>query len=809
MNISKIVAAAIHLLCQIPGSVLLAKHTALELASRGSHEAVEMHAWMLVPATPQFEIFVAYALLFVSIGSLTLLGAYAARGGGVLEIGTKGFAGLIGYELLCAVILANVGMMAGWAMWLIFVAGIPLLFLSGCRWSLAPATDRLVAAACIGILGGVMIYLYATDWNPSLRFLNDYSDLDEQTVLDDGRVVSNLSFLAEYRIPGKFAFDPCAESGRQGPGACLQLARPPFSNPRLMFELFPPGRGLSYDWDNQVLRVFHKPTAAEAKLIDDLWGGYPDSLSLCCNWTGRELDSDFKDFLKRNRTELDGQRFLGRFFFHHAFLFLPALDEARMGERRLPAQYGSGLTTVLAAYFKAKPNAGFQDYYALYGLAVGAYLLLLGLLIGYVSRSVWIGIAGFALSLFALLAVSPAALRMAPGFNPVRHFPDLLGFVLVALDYRYRTWITGLLRAIAIAVLIWWNREFGLFFLVGSLSWQFLELMETGVARCRLVARMVLEVAIAIATMAYFKTATINDLAVYNLMGIGAPQTEALHVVMWLALWAPAILTLVWARFLPARCFAKDRPTLATLDLAGVALIYVAVMTIYALWNPSRSHIAVIWLSAVVPFVLCFDKAACRLPILSRYTRPLRRYLAICSSLAVAGLATYYYIFQYRPYDAIFRTHRAFEWQLPALAGQGTADPTPLAQSLRLIEKYQPNGRIIVVSRFDVLIYLASGRQGLLPYVDLPSSVVSWEMIDRIASRIDNAKPPLLFVDRDIGANKEWSAVYQGEGGLPAPEDAHRIGSWAALAQLFRSISSCYAAGESSGLLQVWHRTCE
>jgi hypothetical protein len=384
-----------------------------------------------------------------------------------------------------------------------------------------------------------------------------------------------------------------------------------------------------------------------------------------------------------------------------------------------------------------------------------------------------------------------------------------LGFLLVVLDYRHRTWTTGLLRAIAIAVLIWWNREFGLFFLAGSLSWQFLELMETGSVRRRLLARMVLEVAIAIATMAYFKTATINDLAAYNLMGIGAPPTRVLHVVMWLALWAPAILTLVWARFLRSSPFANDRPTLATLDLAGVALIYVAVMTIYALWNPSSSHNAVIWLSAVVPFVLCFDKAVCRLPILSGYAGALRRYLAIFASMAVAGVAMYYYIFQYRPYDAIFRTHRAFEWQLPALTGQGTADPTPVAQSLRLIEKYQPTGRIIVVSRFDVLIHVASGRQGLLPYVDLPSAVVGWEMIDRIASRIDNAKPPLLFVDRDIGANKEWSAVYQGEGGLPASVDAHRIGSWAALTELFRSISSCYAAGESSGLLRVWHRTCE
>jgi len=551
--------------------------------------------------------------------------------------------------------------------------------------------------------------------------------------------------------------------------------------------------------------------------------------------------------MAKNRGSLNAEKQLGRFFFHHAFLYLPIVQTVhglQHDGNSLPAQYGLGLTRTMATLLKWSGETTFQEYFKLYWIAPGLYVILASLLVLFFTRQVSLATATGVLIVGLLPFQSIDGLRLAPGFNPLRHLPDLICFGAVGIYAIRQTIASMLLRAGSIALLCWWNREFGFFMLAGSLVWFTLELASSRAHFKRIMLCALLEVCACALVLANLSSVGDgNSLGFYNLLGVGAPITK----------WREVGLTaLVWVLMIGMAAIAKFRQPMQSrvvaTEVGGVGIGYAAFASIYAIWNPSPGHFSVVWVCASVPVIcLCHWGIEVLASVIEVPKYWLRAYLAlILSSFAIissvsAAVST----------EALFsnqaKSHLMFEWKFPGIEGTSSADPGPISEAIGLLEEQQADSPLVLISRFDVLLQIASGRVASLPFVDLPSSVIGWPVIDQIASEIARLHPKVIFMDRDIFSNREWQLLGE-KGGfehssfylnafltpgltrfdinselrpvwafdpssmddLPRGVSAsyHRVGHLAALGILARQVSACYRPGPVGGVIQAWYRTC-
>ncbi|MDB5899899.1 MAG: hypothetical protein JWP41_3501 [Ramlibacter sp.] len=805
-----------------------------------------LYPWAGIPAEPKIQSLVEYVLLTVMLGLvLAFAFLYHARHRAPLIMTRAQKVAVCAYLLLCFLLPLGFEKAGPAAVWFLVAAALPAYAVHYSTLSsvgpLAEGGPRRswYREACAVALVALLVALYATAWSPKLRFMNEYAELPEQTRLDSGKWVDNSTFLREQAIPGHYAADPC--KGEVVQGLCVTIPRNAFDSITQPFDLFPSGSGLHYSWEDEKLRTYRKPTEEECLLISALMNS-PEQL--CTGLNARKVTASFsaetQEYYLKNKQELRAQTELGRFFFHHAYLYLPVLHlfNAERGAgadtAKLPMQYGTGLSQTFAKVLEWTGSASFQHYFTLYWVGPGLYAVLTALAVFVITGRVNLALAACAFVIALLPFQTTEALRMAPGFNPWRHLPDLACFVAVAINTRRPGLASALLRAAALGLMFWWNREFGLFMLAASGAWHVMSAIQRG--RVSPIGGWLLELAAAGLVFVLGDSGPASALTFYNLIGVGAPITNWSQVQLYAVLWLLLLGWVAWMRF--ARNAVNSPKQAAELDVAGVGICYAACATVYGLWNPSPQHFSVVWICAAVPLAALLDWSIDRwhglLEVPPDWTR---RYLtiALCTYAVLASVTAMWRTEQ--QFSTLFTQHKAHEWRLPGLVGVSTGDSAPLVESLALIEKVQPAGGVVLLSRFDVLLLTASQRGSRLPFVDVPSALIGWPLVHAMQQQISALKPAVIFMDTDVRASREWQmmdedwnkersptmrSLYKSGGsgaflhdqGLDsmAPDEQsplyQRLGHLAAMGMLARLLSTCYAPAESGGLLQVWRRTC-
>lgn len=819
----------------------------------------QIYSWAILLPRPKIQHMVEYTALTVMVGLLLSAAFIVVRHSSTeVSLTRAERLALWVYLFLCFVLPVFISGPAVGLLWLMLAGALPALagtrgFLT--KQGVADTSTRLYAAyplVCGIALGVLLVLLYSTAWSPNLRFGNDYAGLPEYTRMSDGRWVENNSFLQENRVLGRVELDPC--NGSFTGGLCVDMPRTVFRSPREAFGFFPSGSGLHYSWDEEKLRAYRTPTDQECLLIDAL---LQSPQTACKQLLAKNHDTvqvanshyslQVAEFRQKNLNSLGAQEFLERFFFHHAYLYLPvlqAISGVASDTAALPAQYGVGLTTSFAKLLQWSGSHAFQDYFRLYWVGPGLYVVLAALVVLALTRRASLAVATAALIIGLLPFQTIDGLRLAPGSNPWRHLPDLLCFLAIGLHALRPSVVTVLLRASSIALLLWWNREFGIFMLAGSTAWHLLTVMQAPARLSSVAASVFAEfLGCGLVMLSLMGGTGTNELAFYNLLGVGAPITRLHELATYSVVWLLLIGFAAWARFRPVQ-----QTTSPELEVAGVGLCYAAFSSIYGLWNPSPGHFSVVWVCASLPIMFLtkwgFEAAETSVGISQRW---MHAYLTIFLSAVTLVTSSAVALQTEDVFAKMFQNHRVFQWRLPGITGRTTADAAPIEKALSLLQKEQPKGGVVLISRYDVLLHTASGRLSRLPYVDLPSAVISWPVIDSISAHINAAKPPVIFMDHDIFADREWQLL--GETGgfersdfyntafstpgmnsflinkglmevLPlelAAEDAprsvppnyHRVGHLAALSLLARQVSECYEPGPIGGVLQAWYRRCK
>lgn len=512
---------------------------------------------------------------------------------------------------------------------------------------------------------------------------NDYINIPEKTILKSGKVVDNLDYINEHRIAG--------------------------------LQLYDPRKGLSSI----------PPVTAESN--SDF---RQDKVDIYSNEEG--------DFLSSNAGELLNQAKAGWLFYHHGYSFGP-MNALSLGASAYDQTmvYGWLNTVTQSKVLELFGMSNYQGYFKVYFAAYLAYLVIFLLGVWAIFKRLGTVVFAAVLAISALFLLGIELIRLAPGFNPVRHVFDVPVFYLL---YRYlsQNRKSHLILACALALFaILWSKDFGLFLalsvggaiLFKGIKQRPFQLMPLFIGAVTVVAGMLLY---------FYPMPGANPTAIYMILGVGSPQATSGKIFSLLII--VSILLMATIRIKQKEAY--------TILAVGMALYFVLSLTYY-IWYPSSHHILgvapvfILWLVVLFHGWVSQDQGG------GGEKRQSLVLLLLLLFVCLPASASFYW--GQRAYNQTFKDHQLYQWSFEKASFLSTMEPTLFEEAANLIKRYSSNDNgIFIISKYDHILPILAGKYSAMPYNELPTNLVSPREIEVASGAILKNKPAFLFVDSDI-----------------------------------------------------------
>jgi hypothetical protein len=452
-----------------------------------------------------------------------------------------------------------------------------------------------------------------------------------------------------------------------------------------------------------------------------------------------------RKFIENNQYELAGQILAGHYF-HHQYAMLGPINELVLGKN--PATviylYGYGNTQVLTYIFDhVWHRLTFENFtFTLYSF----YLLYFSLFIvccyaifrdvRYVSIT-----TASAIGLFLLIGFE--LIRVAPGFNPLRHFTDLL-ILLSFYGYLYSKRFNVIYLALSIIFglgAVYASKEFGLM--------MFAALMGATVIHVILCNRRYINFLILALGLAALlgvldaQTASMapNPMSWYSLLGVSvAPSSRLTDLLLLMIVFSCYVMLFI--------IYSERGRHHKPLYLCLYLFFYAQCLWIYYAWYTETGHLfstSPIWL---LLFVLMYRELS-RIFLPEKYIKFILASFGVGAVLLLTAGSVKYFL-KLSKYSRIFKSHFVYQWNFPGAHFQSTMDPAVFKESTNLMQAYSSGNAIYIISKYDNLLPYLAGKYSAMPYLELSTSLVTEGEVDSAANAILNASPRYLFVDSDI-----------------------------------------------------------
>lgn len=639
---------------------------------------------------------------------------------------------------------------------------------------------------------------------------NEFLALQTQTRLANGDNRPSLDFIADRQMEGlKIPL----------PGA---LSPPPYGLVLAGADAYEKGRELALSfpelyWFNEHTGVLdiHRigdatqyqtlPFIAPSSAVAGLQRRFRDDMGDALALATRQYSAEEKDFLKRNRPELERALVLGRFFYHHNFIFSAAVARAQDAEAKHGSQYGKGLTQGFAAVLAVVPeNVRFNAYLLFLYASYPLYLLLVIAVGRACGLTPWQLHFAVAATIASFLLSEIETVRLGVGLAPWRHLFDVA--VLYAL-WRYgRHPSSSNLTLVAATVFasIYWSLEMGVFIglsAVGALLALAIQQREV-----RLLGHFAGLVLVVLASY-LVSDPHAQTLAWPVLAGINTPSIP-FGLIFGAATFSCALLTAwIWL----ARRLDGESKALGWWCMAGAVVFYFAASIIYLIFYPRPHHLV-----PVIPAMALGLAAGWAL--LTHGNRgdsmsPRMRLVASGTTAAlVLGVAVLALLrtIEVVGENRIFTNHVTHRWEFPAADLKSTADPMLLEQSVAMIRARNPQAVVDIISPWEVVLLPLSGKGKNGPFVVSFDSLLTEREVNLLANHLVQNGNDVLFMDSRLA-----SGLYE----LPLLEDAYmhnrqlasvlRVRAHATLRKVFTKVQGCYQLEEQGPLISAYRRVTQ
>ena len=677
-----------------------------------------------------------------------------------------------------------------------------------------------VANACVhrqlwfsAVVGLVVLvcFQFVTIFLPYVRgellMINEYMDIPEYTSMGE-QYVSNAEYMRQHNFGGLLKYDLEVDRGNTPlprPGTFVEVPRTDlldrFLERHKTSYYYHEGlgalviqRAMSPREQQELAMVFDQ--AGDQAKINWLYfksSDQPDR-SVRGAYTAEE-----QEFLTKNRFELHWQ-ILNRWVLHHHNFVLGPINEYALGKplREINAQYGLYNVVMMTWLLEKTGGISYQNYFQKWYAWWLVYFALFVALSFLLFRNVYYGALVCVLAFGLTNMIDYQFLFLGPGLNPIRHFLDLP--VIACLYWYHKSGRGGVLVLALLFGLIGLvnNRQFGVFLIVALVVTLLVKAWQEREGGGHREMRWVVGAAVVLGIILLWGTSSRDIMSPYYRQGFLGFSTN------------PRVLYLVV--FIISGCY------LMLLRLEDVAnewkylalflLLYSQGLLVYGLWGGTDKHLlniaSVLVLSGVVFLKILIDRSR------------LKRYEQVLVSALIVGALGFVYVpglFAYyttkSEYEEVFATHRTYEWNLERAQFRSTMDPKYFVESVSLIQQYadSENG-IYIISKYDNVLPFLAKKYSAMPFFDVQWFLLTDKEVRLCIERIQNGKPPYLFVDRDMerNLNGEISVAEIPFVDSAGGESLLRVQRLNLLKDVFAAVKDDYELEMSRGLLTVYKR---
>lgn len=659
------------------------------------------------------------------------------------------------------------------------------------EWIANPRWINNYSTPILTIVGFMAIASYLYIFIPSFCAPvvgHDYVNISQRTVLDSGRVVDNLDFINEHQIDGLQLYDPRKNSD----GIQIKVEDCARIYQNIINSDKNNGAKLECDEKSNHLLVKAPFVSLEA--------GFEELLHEDVA-TNEEID-----FARRNRVDdLENQKMKGWFFFHHGYNFGPmnAMSLGASAEKQTMV-YGWLSTVTQGKILESLGLMNYQSYfklfYSVYIIYFGIYLLGIWIIFKDFGTVVVAGL--FAVS--SVLTLGGELIKLAPGFNPARHFFDVPTFYLL---YRYfsNNKKSHLFLAVMLALFaILWSKDLGLFLAtsVGGALIVYALMGSRPVIRLPLIVG---SLTVLVGLIIYlFPLPGSNPTAIYMILGIGAPIADTKQIFNLLASVGVLLLaTILIKQAMPYRALT-----------VGLAFYFVQGVTYY-IWYPELHHlwgiapVFIWWLAAL------YHGWAVAPSSMGKGNKQLFVVGTLTVFLFLPALLHFYK--SNRLQQLQLESHQLYQWNFERADISSTMDPALFKDAAALIQKFNQEKEVYIISKYDHILPILAGRYSAMPYNELLTNLVSQREVSVAAQAILENDPQYLFVDTDIGRGFEEGNKNANSIDHLAEHAALKLQNYLGeavarerqifeLNDVYKKVADRYQKCESSGLISVYCR---
>ena len=264
-----------------------------------------------------------------------------------------------------------------------------------------------------------------------------------------------------------------------------------------------------------------------------------------------------------------------------------------------------------------------------------------------------------------------------------------------------------------------------------------------------------------------------------------------------------AVLSVIFIQWLLFIFFYKKLQDSKYLLSYSFLLFYTGFFYTYIVWKVDLS--AVNFFIAALPFII----------ILNLFPDKAKKVISIlCIFICIITYAKFSmsYIKEIFNYEKIFETHKIYKWNHERAGGIITTYPFDKFQSsINLINKYSPDTKeVYMISKYDNILQFFSKRYSGLKYFELRSFLVSDIEYNEVLNLIKN-KADILYVDADI--DRDYKAEMRERRFFDLYDEywynenvKQRIPKLEVLSKLFNEVREDYILVEKGNMIDVYRR---
>ncbi len=424
----------------------------------------------------------------------------------------------------------------------------------------------------------------------------------------------------------------------------------------------------------------------------------------------------------------------GYYFYHHAYNYGPiAQIHLHAPIDRIVMIYGYVAALVQQKVLGIFGEVNFQNYLNLFYFEYILYYLLYIILIQLIFKDERLTSIAAILYTSTILLLGLELIKLAPGFNPIRHLFDIIIFYFAYKYFKHKIGVYLLLTITLTLFSLVWSKDFGIYicasFFLTLIYFNFSSsnAIKNNAVKFFIIASYFILVAVTL----FYPMPGSNPSSIYFLIGLGAPAMENKHLITWCMIFlAPIALTFL----------VKVENEYKFLTV--FACFYSLSTFSYFIWYPKAHHITGVG-SIYIFWILCLVNNLIE-----------KKKIFITLSLLTIILFIYsmtIYLKGARSYDNNFKNHIIYNFDVNGNKFKSIGDPSYYQNSLDIINKHsneEPD--IHIISKYDYILSILSGKYLNTGYIEIWSNLVSDLEVNKIVDLIERQKPKYLYVDVDI-----------------------------------------------------------